>query len=64
MQVPDFIWGNIAPCYTVWNEDESWDEAGQRNLWDFMLTSGAVDSYFIRSGMGQMYAYTFEDVYL
>jgi dihydrodipicolinate synthase/N-acetylneuraminate lyase len=62
MDVPTFIWGNIAPCYTVWKDDESWNEVGQRNLWDFMLSMGAVDSYFIRSGMGQMYAYTYDDV--
>jgi 4-hydroxy-tetrahydrodipicolinate synthase len=62
MPVPDYVRGCIAPCYTVWKEDQTFDEQGQRNLLDFMLQSGAVTSYFVRSGMGQMFAYEYEDV--
>ncbi len=62
MKVPEFIYGNIAPCYTCFNEDESFDPDGQRNLFDFMLQSGEVHTYFVRAGMGQMYTYEYEDV--
>ena len=62
MKVPDYVYGNIAPCFTVFNEDESFDPNGQRNLYDFMLQSGELSAFFIRAGMGQCHAYEFEDV--
>lgn len=61
MQVPDFIYGAIAPTFTVFKDDGSLDDTGQRNLLDFLLESGAINAFFIRSGMGQMYTFDVED---
>jgi len=62
MQIPEYVYGNIAPVYTVFKEDESLDLEGQRNLFDFMLQTGDIAAFFVRSGMGQMYDYGFDDV--
>ena len=62
MNVPDHIRGSIAPTFTAFNEDGSLDDAGQRNLIDFMEQQGGVSAYFIRAGMGQMYAFSVDDV--
>ncbi len=62
MDVPDFIHGNIAPVFTVFRDDEQFDETGQRNLFDYMLEQGSISCFFCRSGMGQMTEYSFEDV--
>lgn len=62
MKIPAFVRGSIAPTFTVFNDQLEIDETGQRNLLDFMLRSGAINSYFVRSGMGQMYTFSFEDV--
>ena len=59
MEASEYLHWCIAPSYTCWAEDESFDEKAQRNLWDFMLQSGAINSYFIRSGMGQAFSYAF-----
>lgn len=63
MNVPEFLRGTIAPVLTVFKEDESFDEVGQRNLLDYMLAPSEVGAYFIRSGMGQMYSYLYDDVF-
>jgi 4-hydroxy-tetrahydrodipicolinate synthase len=62
MKVPAFIDGCIAPVFTVFREDGSLDEDGQRNLLDFIFDRGAVNAFFIRSGLGQMYTFEYEDV--
>lgn len=62
MQVPDYVHGCIAPTFTAFHEDGRLDDTGQRNLLDFMQRSEAISAYFIRSGMGQMYAFQTEDV--
>lgn len=62
MNVPKYVYGSIAPTFTAFNKDGSLDDAGQRNLVDFMLQSGAISAFFIRSGMGQMYTFEEEDV--
>ncbi|MBI2433081.1 MAG: dihydrodipicolinate synthase family protein [Candidatus Hydrogenedentes bacterium] len=62
MLVPDFVHGCIAPTFTAFHEDGRLDDDGQRNLLDFMQQSGAISAYFIRSGMGQMYAFQMDDV--
>jgi 4-hydroxy-tetrahydrodipicolinate synthase len=62
MQVPKFVYGSIAPTFTAFNQDGSLDDAGQRNLVDFMLEFKAIDAFFIRSGMGQMYTFEVDDV--
>ncbi|MCF6284357.1 MAG: dihydrodipicolinate synthase family protein [Candidatus Hydrogenedentes bacterium] len=62
MNVPDHIRGSIAPTFTAFNEDGTLDDQGQRNLIDFMEQQGGVSAYFIRAGMGQLYAFTVDDV--
>ena len=61
MSVPEYIYGAIAPTFTIFNDDGSLDDAGQRRFLDFMLERGGVSAYFLRSGMGQMYTYSLED---
>lgn len=62
MKVPEYVYGCIAPVFTAFKDDESFDEVGQRNLLDFMIDNGGVSAYFMRSGMGQMRVYEYEDV--
>jgi len=38
------------------------DERGQRQFLDFLLESGGVSAYFLRSGLGQMYTFDADDV--
>lgn len=61
MKVPGFVWGSIAPTFTAFCDDGSFDADGQRNLLDFMVSRGGVSAYFVRSGMGQMYTFGMED---
>ncbi len=61
MQVPDYVYGSIAPTFTVFNDDATLDSDGQRRFLDFMLESGAISAFFVRSGMGQMYTFDVED---
>jgi dihydrodipicolinate synthase/N-acetylneuraminate lyase len=60
--IPSYVYGPIANVFTAWQADGRFDPAGQRNTLDFLARSGAVSAYFVRSGMGQMYAYELEDV--
>jgi dihydrodipicolinate synthase/N-acetylneuraminate lyase len=59
--VPPFVRGPIANVFTCFNEDLSIDPNGQRAFLDFLAQSNSVSAYFVRSGMGQMYAYDAED---
>jgi N-acetylneuraminate lyase len=59
--IPDFIHGCIAPVFTAFNEDGTLDDAGQRNLLSFLQARGGISAYFIRSGMGQTYTFSYED---
>ncbi|MBN2307673.1 MAG: dihydrodipicolinate synthase family protein, partial [Candidatus Hydrogenedentes bacterium] len=59
--IPEFVRGAIAPVFTAFNEDGTFDEAGQRNLLDFLLERGGISAFFLRSGMGQMYTFSYED---
>ncbi len=61
MKVPGYIYGCIAPTFTVFQDDGSLDDAGQRRLLDFMLESESISAFFIRSGMGQMYCFSMDD---
>ncbi|MCL4691635.1 MAG: dihydrodipicolinate synthase family protein [Candidatus Hydrogenedentes bacterium] len=63
MNVPDFLHTTIAPVLTAFHDDDAFDETSQRNLLDYMLSLGEIGAYFIRSGMGQMYAYSYDDVF-
>lgn len=58
-----WLHGPIANVFTCFNEDGSFDEEGQRGFLDFLLeSSDSISAYFVRSGMGQMYSYSYEDV--
>lgn len=59
--VPKFVYGSIAPVFTVFEEDGAFDEAGQRRFLDFLVERGGISAYFVRSGLGQMYTYSYED---
>ncbi len=60
--VPQFVHGPISNVFTAWEADGRFDEDGQRNLLDFLVKSGSISAYFVRSGMGQMYAFSFDEV--
>ena len=55
MQVPDFVSGAIAPVFTAFNEDGTLDDAGQRNLMDYMVQAGgvsfAIPQFLSRGGL-------------
>lgn len=57
MPVPGFVQGSIAPVFTAFDDDGTFNPDGQRHLLDFMLERGGISAYFVRSGMGQMYAF-------
>jgi dihydrodipicolinate synthase/N-acetylneuraminate lyase len=60
--IPSFVHGCIAPLFTAFNADGSLDDAGQREMLDYMEAAGSVDAYFVRSGLGQMYTFGLEEV--
>ncbi len=61
MDIPKFMQGAIAPTFTVFKEDGTLDDAGQRRFLDFLLEMDAINAFFIRSGMGLMYTFNMED---
>ncbi len=61
MDVPKFVQGAIAPTFTVFKEDGSLDDDGQRRFMDYLLETDAISAYFIRSGMGLTYTFSMED---
>ena len=60
--IPKYIYGAISNVFSAWHEDGRFDPDGQRALLDFLMRSGGISAYFVRSGMGQMYAYEYDDV--
>jgi len=60
--IPEYIRGSIAPVFTAFDKDGRLDDAGQRNLLDFLRENGGVNAYFLRCGMGQMYTFEYDDV--
>ncbi|MBI5091564.1 MAG: dihydrodipicolinate synthase family protein [Candidatus Hydrogenedentes bacterium] len=54
--------GVIANVFTAFNEDLSLDDDGQRHFLDFVLANNANSAFFVRSGMGQMYTYNYDEV--
>ncbi|MGC8737298.1 MAG: dihydrodipicolinate synthase family protein [Candidatus Hydrogenedens sp.] len=62
MRIPDYVYGSIAPTFTVFKEDGSLDPEGQKRLLEYMIEKGSISAFFIRSGMGQMYTFSFEEV--
>ena len=60
--VPQFVRGCIAPTFTVFRSDLSFDSDGQRRFLDFLIERGGISAFFVRSGMGQMFTYSYEEV--
>lgn len=60
MSLP-FIHGPIANVFTCFDADGRIDDDGQRAFLDFLFSRGSVSAYFVRSGMGQMYTYSYDD---
>jgi len=60
--IPDYVYGCIAPVFTAFDEDGRLDDDGQRSILDYLLTTRAVSAYFVRSGLGQMYTFSYDDV--
>ncbi len=60
--VPDYVRGPIANVFTVFHDDGTLDDEGQRNFLDALLATESISAYFVRSGMGQMFTFSFEDV--
>ena len=54
--------GVIANVFTAFNEDLTLDDDGQRHFLDFVLSANSNSAFFVRSGMGQMYTFGYEDV--
>jgi len=54
--------GVIANVFTVFNDDLSLDDDGQRRFLDALCATESVSAYFVRSGMGQMYSFVADDV--
>jgi len=61
MTVP-YLRGPIAPVFTAFNDDGSLDDRGQRELLDCLMEPGAISAYFVRSGLGQMYTFSYDEV--
>ncbi len=61
-EMPEFLTGVITPMLTALNEDLSLDEAGNRSLVRWYKDTGAVTTIFARSGVGQMFTYSFDEV--
>lgn len=60
--VPDYVHGPIANVFTVFHDNGTLDDEGQRNFLDALLATECVSAFFVRSGMGQMYTFQFDDV--
>lgn len=60
--VPEYVHGPIANVFTVFHDDGTLDDEGQRHFLDALLATESISAYFVRSGMGQMYSFEFEDV--
>jgi 4-hydroxy-tetrahydrodipicolinate synthase len=54
--------GVIANVFTVFHDDLSLDDDGQRRFLDALSATESVSAYFVRSGMGQMYSFAADDV--
>ena len=61
-EMPEFTTGVITPMLTALNEDRTLDEVGNRSVVQWYKDTGAITTIFARSGTGQMYSFTFEEV--
>lgn len=60
--IPIYARGCIAPTFSIFRSDLSFDPDGQRRFLDFLLDRGGISAFFVRSGMGQMFTFSYEDV--
>lgn len=60
--IPSFISGPIANVFTAFDKSGAFDPEGQKSFLDFLTAKNANSAYFVRSGMGQMYTYSYDDV--
>ena len=60
--IPKFVRGSIAPVFTAFHEDGRLDDDGQRSILSWLAGTKAVSAFFVRSGMGQMFSFSCEDV--
>ena len=60
--MPEFLTGVITPMLTAFNEDGSLDEDGIRAMVRWLKSTGAVTTIFARSGVGQMFTFSFDEV--
>lgn len=60
--MPELLTGVITPMLTALNEDLTLDEEGNRSLIQWYKRTGAVTTIFVRSGTGQMFTYSFDEV--
>lgn len=60
--IPDYIHGCISPVFTAFDEQGRLDDAGQRSILEYLHRTNSVSGYFVRSGMGQMFTFSYEDV--
>ncbi len=59
---PKDIHGSIAPVFTAFHEDGSLDDDGQRAILNWLADTKDVCAFFVRSGMGQMFSFSYDDV--
>jgi len=60
--IPKFVRGSIAPVFTAFHEDGRLDDDGQRSILSWLAGTKAVSAFFVRSGMGQMFSFSYDDV--
>jgi len=60
--IPAFVRGTIAPVFTAFHEDGRLDDGGQRAILSYLEDGKEVSACFVRSGMGQMFTFGFDDV--
>ncbi len=59
--IPAFVRGTIAPVFTAFHEDGRLDDDGQRSILRYLADGKEVSACFVRSGMGQMFTFNFEE---
>src|SRR3989304_2097262 len=59
--IPRYLHGTIPPMPTACNPDHTLDETGIRAMVDFLIEQ-KIDTLFVRSGVGKMYAFTYDEV--
>ncbi|MDE2126186.1 MAG: dihydrodipicolinate synthase family protein [Armatimonadetes bacterium] len=58
MHHPEFLTGVIAPMFTPVDRSGQLSLPGIHGMVDYLARTGAVNTIFARSGMGQMYSFT------